>query len=658
MILEKVTIENFKGIKNPVTINLKTITLLFGQNSSGKSSIIQALNYAYQILVFNELETDISKSPNRDGIDLGGFKHMVHRQNLEHPIIFDFQLSFKDGNFFTDFLSDMIDVSAGHSGCPIRLDRLDDRENGAIFPDDTIIKKPRYIDPSEEHLMKKLRELTKNYTNPEPQMIEIGKKIQKINVKLIIRWNDEMNKPYIELYQVKANNNLFFQVFRSKCIEKTTLFSFYENKILPDYINDQISNIVYMSKVDEEHKEEERAQGELYHMDDIFEYNKNNYEDGKLNISPEKWYRYTQRVESRQKIVQELDDLMTDGMKYVDDNLLFHEYLIQNTILPKTDELINVTNISCAFFGDFEFFGGLYKDGFVKNDKLFLKQLLSMFVTTPLRALKTLFQESYCHIGPLRELPQRNHLPLNPRIFSRWISGIAAYDALLDNNTSQEVIDETNTWLSSEDRFNTGYQIDIKRYKALDKDNPLFTMFNADVQTDPQKTIREIEKTIHHLPEKTTFQIKDVSQNIPLSMQDVGTGISQILPIIVGVHYLNSSLVCIEQPELHIHPALQAEMGDLFLNQIPKTGSRKPFSFVVETHSEHLMLRILRRIRETKDNEKNTEHPVFPDDIAVHYVVKDDNVTDVIHIPITEEGEFLIPWPHGFFPERARELFS
>jgi predicted ATPase len=141
-------------------------------------------------------------------------------------------------------------------------------------------------------------------------------------------------------------------------------------------------------------------------------------------------------------------------------------------------------------------------------------------------------------------------------------------------------------------------------------------------------------------------------------MQDVGTGISQILPIIVGVHYLNSCLVCIEQPELHIHPALQAEMGDLFINQIPKTDSRNPFSFVVETHSEHLMLRILRRIRETKENENNTEHPVFPDDIAVHYVVKDDNVTDVIHIPITEEGEFLIPWPHGFFPERARELFS
>lgn len=55
-------------------------------------------------------------------------------------------------------------------------------------------------------------------------------------------------------------------------------------------------------------------------------------------------------------------------------------------------------------------------------------------------------------------------------------------------------------------------------------------------------------------------------------------------------------LIAIEQPELHIHPRLQAAIGDLFVESIQKNGHR----FIIETHSEHLILRLLRRIRETE----------------------------------------------------------
>lgn len=50
MIITALTIENFKGIREPVRIEFKPITLLFGANSAGKSTIIQAIHYLREIL--------------------------------------------------------------------------------------------------------------------------------------------------------------------------------------------------------------------------------------------------------------------------------------------------------------------------------------------------------------------------------------------------------------------------------------------------------------------------------------------------------------------------------------------------------------------------------------------------------------------------------
>ncbi len=79
---------------------------------------------------------------------------------------------------------------------------------------------------------------------------------------------------------------------------------------------------------------------------------------------------------------------------------------------------------------------------------------------------------------------------------------------------------------------------------------------------------------------------------------------------------------------------------------------------IVETHSEHLILRILRRIRETTDGELPADVPaVRPEDVAVLYVQPGAQGAEVVQIPVTGEGEFAQPWPEGFFPERAKELF-
>ena len=144
--------------------------------------------------------------------------------------------------------------------------------------------------------------------------------------------------------------------------------------------------------------------------------------------------------------------------------------------------------------------------------------------------------------------------------------------------------------------------------------------------------------------------------------------ISQVLPILVAAllpHRRVSSaesrpttlthgpsFVMVEQPELHIHPAMQTELGDLLITQ------SKDRQFLIETHSEHLILRLLRRIRETTEGTLPEGAPSYqPEFLRVLHVDSPQGRVVVKHLPVDSTGEFIDRWPHGFFAERAEELF-
>jgi predicted ATPase len=130
-----------------------------------------------------------------------------------------------------------------------------------------------------------------------------------------------------------------------------------------------------------------------------------------------------------------------------------------------------------------------------------------------------------------------------------------------------------------------------------------------------------------------------------LSPSDVGVGYSQVLPLITQAVVSKRDLVCVEQPELHLHPAMQARLGDVFIDAA--LGGNN-VQFLIETHSESLMLRILRRIREGR---------LSPDDVSVLYIDQDKNgISHVVDLEINEAGDFITAWPHGFFDERLDEI--
>ena len=157
-------------------------------------------------------------------------------------------------------------------------------------------------------------------------------------------------------------------------------------------------------------------------------------------------------------------------------------------------------------------------------------------------------------------------------------------------------------------------------------------------------------------PTKTRFFLIDEKNGVEVQPPDVGTGISQILPVIVSALYFKEGIVAIEQPELHLHPALQAEIGDVFLlSALGENHNR----FLIETHSEHLLLRIMRRMRETINGELPEGVPqVTPKDVCVLFVQQKGTSSTVRHLELDEEGQLLDAWPGGFFEEGYRERFA
>lgn len=140
------------------------------------------------------------------------------------------------------------------------------------------------------------------------------------------------------------------------------------------------------------------------------------------------------------------------------------------------------------------------------------------------------------------------------------------------------------------------------------------------------------------------------------NIMDVGYGISQILPIVAqllvdvpkrkfGWGTVIDSLVIVEQPELHLHPAAQSELADLFVRGAVD-GKKK---LLIETHSEHLIRKLQVLIADPCCGITN-------EDVVIYYVDKDANgIASIRELRILPNGKFAEKWPSGFF-DKAHEL--
>jgi predicted ATPase len=192
-----------------------------------------------------------------------------------------------------------------------------------------------------------------------------------------------------------------------------------------------------------------------------------------------------------------------------------------------------------------------------------------------------------------------------------------------------------------------------RRREVLPKIDDWFCRFNIPYKIDIKSVGDDLTDGI------ITVVLTD-RKYITIIPSDVGFGIGQLLPIIVEGTVSVGKLICVEQPEIHLHPRLQAHIADFLIDSAktqaaPMSTPRAPRrdvggnQWIVETHSEALMLRFQRRIK---------EKAIPPDFLSVLYVEPTQFGSRVLTIGLDEDGNFTDEWPDGFFEEGFNEIFG
>lgn len=279
------------------------------------------------------------------------------------------------------------------------------------------------------------------------------------------------------------------------------------------------------------------------------------------------------------------------------------------------------------------------------------------------------------YLGPLRSFPPR-HLAFAEHEDANWYAGGGyAWDVVRRDDT---VRDAVNGWLGSS-KLKTPYKLVVRSLVAADQlKDPLAAGLDEIAADEEAMFLGSVDKdglVIEHYPPRDDARayFRDVEEsadvllrsvessaadrirelvlidqrtNTVVTHRDVGIGISQVLPVLVMAYGSRGKLLAMEQPEIHLHPALQAELGDVFIEAA--LGERQN-TFILETHSEHLILRLMRRIR---------EGAISPDDVGVVFVEPLARGSRFIELRIDEEGDFIDEWPGGFFEESFHEKFG
>ncbi len=148
---------------------------------------------------------------------------------------------------------------------------------------------------------------------------------------------------------------------------------------------------------------------------------------------------------------------------------------------------------------------------------------------------------------------------------------------------------------------------------------------------------------VKQLGRSSRYEVLVRYQDEQSNLSDVGVGVSQVLPVIVAAVFAPPGhIVIVEEPESHLHPFAETVLADLFI----QTSKERNVQFIVETHSEHLMNRLQRRIAEQQASQ---------DDMAIYFCQRDGATPVVEPLKLNSFGD-IENWPPNFFGDEMAEL--
>lgn len=241
------------------------------------------------------------------------------------------------------------------------------------------------------------------------------------------------------------------------------------------------------------------------------------------------------------------------------------------------------------------------------------------FVLELERALKSIF-----HVGPLREYPKRLYL---------WSGEVPEHVGARGDRAVEAILAAGNrsfNWKSKQ-KTKSLPEIVAERLRSMGLIHD-FRIQQLGLHRNEYEVLVRVNRS---LPE--------------VKLTDVGFGISQVLPVIVECFYVpRRSIVIFEQPEIHLHPRVQADLADLFVDAVRarENGAPRNCQFIIESHSEHFLRRLQRRI---------AEEELSKDDTALYFVYGDGQSARAEELEVDKYGNIL-NWPNEFFGDEMEDL--
>ncbi len=245
------------------------------------------------------------------------------------------------------------------------------------------------------------------------------------------------------------------------------------------------------------------------------------------------------------------------------------------------------------------------------------------FLSDFVLAFENLFSQ-ITYLGPLREYPRRNYTWSGERPQDVGLSGEEAIPALLaaraEGLTSPRLVNVKRSHKPIEQRILEWLQ----KMELIDS-------FSLEPIAENRKDYE--------------FRVKKSRNSSEVLITDVGFGVSQLLPVLVLCYYApENSTIILEQPEIHLHPKVQSDLADVLIDVV----KNRNVQIILESHSEHLLLRLMRRI---------AEEDISADQTALYFCQINDGTSEIERLNMDEYGN-IRNWPQDFFGNSTGELIK